>query len=170
MPATWAASIRWLRTFCPYEVRYLRRPSRFTSSGCSATHADFQHRPLAGVTNALLHLGLRPSRRLPRSKRDGFGHRRPVAPRRSGPTSRRTGSKAESDTASGVSSTMMLTPVIASNARMLRPSRPMIRPFMSSDGRGDHRNRRLGHHLRRQPLDGGRSGFGGPGDRPLLGP
>ena len=29
---------------------------------------------------------------------------------------------------------MMLTPVVASNARMLRPSRPMIRPFMSSDG------------------------------------
>ena len=30
---------------------------------------------------------------------------------------------------------MMLTPVVASKARMLRPSRPMIRPFMSSLGR-----------------------------------
>ena len=48
--------------------------------------------------------------------------------------SRRTGSKQESTTASGVSSMMMLTPVAASNARMLRPSRPMIRPFMSSLG------------------------------------
>ena len=49
--------------------------------------------------------------------------------------SRRTGSKLLSTTASGVSSMMMLTPVAASNARMLRPSRPMIRPFMSSLGR-----------------------------------
>ena len=38
-------------------------------------------------------------------------------------------------TASGVSSTMRSTPVASSSARMFRPSRPMIRPFMSSDGR-----------------------------------
>ena len=38
-------------------------------------------------------------------------------------------------TASGVSSTMMSTPVATSRARMFRPSRPMIRPFMSSLGR-----------------------------------
>ena len=49
--------------------------------------------------------------------------------------SRRTGSKLLRTTASGVSSMMMLTPVVASKARMLRPSRPMIRPFMSSLGR-----------------------------------
>ena len=36
---------------------------------------------------------------------------------------------------SGVSSMIRLTPVVASNARMLRSSRPMIRPFMSSEGR-----------------------------------
>ena len=30
----------------------------------------------------------------------------------------------------------MLTPVAASIARMLRPSRPMIRPFISSLGSG----------------------------------
>ena len=52
-------------------------------------------------------------------------------------TSRRTGSKHDSTTASGVSSMMRLTPVTASNVLMLRPSRPMIRPFMSSDGRGN---------------------------------
>src|SRR6266536_2751890 len=52
------------------------------------------------------------------------------------PTSRRTGSKQDSSTASGVSSMIRLTPVTASKARMLRPSRPMIRPFMSSDGNG----------------------------------
>jgi hypothetical protein len=48
--------------------------------------------------------------------------------------SRRTGSKLLRTTASGVSSMMMFTPVVASKARMLRPSRPMIRPFMSSLG------------------------------------
>ena len=36
---------------------------------------------------------------------------------------------------SGVSSTMMSIPVAFSSARMFRPSRPMIRPFMSSLGR-----------------------------------
>src|ERR1700744_1650040 len=46
--------------------------------------------------------------------------------------SRRTPSKPESTTAPGVSSMMKSTPVRFSSARMLRPSRPMIRPFMSS--------------------------------------
>lgn len=36
----------------------------------------------------------------------------------------------------GVSSMMRSTPVAVSRARMLRPSRPMIRPFISSLGRG----------------------------------
>src|SRR3712207_8107576 len=49
-------------------------------------------------------------------------------------TSRRTGSKHEMTTVSGVSSMMTSTPVAASNARMLRPSRPITRPFMSSEG------------------------------------
>ncbi len=49
--------------------------------------------------------------------------------------SRRTGSKQDSSTDSGVSSIITFTPVTCSNARMLRPSRPMIRPFMSSPGR-----------------------------------
>ena len=34
----------------------------------------------------------------------------------------------------GVSSTITSTPVAFSKARMFRPSRPMIRPFMSSEG------------------------------------
>ncbi len=50
-------------------------------------------------------------------------------------SSRRMGSKLDRMTASGVSSTMMSTPVAISKARMFRPSRPMIRPFMSSEGR-----------------------------------
>src|SRR6266542_4470925 len=49
-------------------------------------------------------------------------------------TSRRSGSKAEITIASGVSSMMRSTPVAASSARMLRPSRPMILPFRSSEG------------------------------------
>ena len=48
--------------------------------------------------------------------------------------SRRTGSNAEMMTASGVSSMMRSTPVAVSRVRMLRPSRPMMRPFMSSLG------------------------------------
>ncbi len=47
-------------------------------------------------------------------------------------TSRRTPSKPDRTTAPGVSSMMKSTPVRFSSARMLRPSRPMIRPFMSS--------------------------------------
>jgi hypothetical protein len=49
-------------------------------------------------------------------------------------TSRRTGSKHDTTTVSGVSSMMTSTPVASSNARMLRPSRPMMRPFISSFG------------------------------------
>jgi len=45
---------------------------------------------------------------------------------------RRIGSKHETTTTPGVSSTTTSTPVAFSKARMLRPSRPMIRPFISS--------------------------------------
>ena len=51
-------------------------------------------------------------------------------------TSRRTGSKLERVMASGVSSMIKSTPVRVSMARMFRPSRPMMRPFISSLGRG----------------------------------
>ena len=50
--------------------------------------------------------------------------------------SRRTGSKLDRVTASGVSSIIRSTPVACSSALMLRPSRPMSRPFISSLGRG----------------------------------
>src|SRR3989304_1223228 len=48
----------------------------------------------------------------------------------------RTESKLEIVTASGVSSTTTSTPDACSKARMLRPLRPMMRPFISSDGSG----------------------------------
>jgi hypothetical protein len=51
-------------------------------------------------------------------------------------SSRRSGSNAETVMTSGVSSTIRSTPVACSRARMLRPSRPMMRPFMSSLGSG----------------------------------
>ena len=66
------------------------------------------------------------------------GWMRPSSMRRSSAsraTSRRTGSKQDSSTAPGVSSTIRSTPVAVSRARMLRPSRPMMRPFISSLGR-----------------------------------
>ncbi len=47
-------------------------------------------------------------------------------------TSRRIGSKALITIASGVSSTTISTPVAASNARMFRPSLPIILPLTSS--------------------------------------
>ena len=50
-------------------------------------------------------------------------------------TSRRTGSKELTVMASGVSSMMRSTPVMVSRVRMFRPSRPMMRPFISSLGR-----------------------------------
>ena len=53
--------------------------------------------------------------------------------------SRRTGSKPVRTTVSGVSSMIRSTPVAFSSARMLRPSRPMIRPFISSRRQVDDR-------------------------------
>ncbi len=50
------------------------------------------------------------------------------------PISRRTGSNPLTMTTPGVSSMITSTPVAFSKARMLRPSRPMIRPFISSLG------------------------------------
>ena len=49
-------------------------------------------------------------------------------------TSRRTGSNDEIRTICGDSSISSVTPVADSNDLMLRPSRPMMRPFMSSLG------------------------------------
>ena len=50
-------------------------------------------------------------------------------------TVRRYGSKLDRMMAPGVSSTISSTPVAFSSARMLRPSRPMMRPLRSSLGR-----------------------------------
>ena len=46
-----------------------------------------------------------------------------------------TGSKQERTTASGVSSIIKSTPVSVSNVLIFLPSRPIIRPFISSDGK-----------------------------------
>jgi hypothetical protein len=49
-------------------------------------------------------------------------------------TSRRTGSKDDTNTICGDSSIRSVTPVADSKDLMFRPSRPMMRPFMSSLG------------------------------------
>ena len=49
---------------------------------------------------------------------------------------RRIREKLESVMVCGVSSIMISTPVSVSSVRILRPSFPMMRPFMSSEGRG----------------------------------
>ena len=51
---------------------------------------------------------------------------------------------------SGVSSMMTSTPVASSNARMFRPSRPMMRPFISSFGQRHRGHRDLGACARRR--------------------
>ena len=68
--------------------------------------------------------------------------------------SRRMGSKPESTTASGVSSMMTSIPVACSKARMFRPSRPMMRPFISSDGQRHHGDGGLGRVVGGDALDG----------------
>ena len=133
-PAMWALSTRCLSTFCPYEVRYRRVPSTGTRAGCRsemptsamASSAARRHSawiwPLLRSCTSSIRAGwIRPS------LTSSIKVIRAV--------SRRTGSKQDSSTDSGVSSIITLTPVTCSKARMLRPSRPMIRPFMSSPGR-----------------------------------
>ena len=70
--------------------------------------------------------------------------------------SRRTPSKLERTTADGVSSMITSTPVSFSSARMLRPSRPMIRPFISSLGSSTSRVVDSLECLRGEPLHGHR--------------
>ncbi len=65
----------------------------------------------------------------------------------------------------------MSTPVAASRALMLRPSRPMMRPFISSLGSGTTRHGLLGHVVAGVAPDGQRGDFPGlaGGDFPGLG-
>ena len=76
-----------------------------------------------------------PSGRLPRCAPGECGRPRSAARSPACATSRRYGSKPDRMIAPGVSSTMRSTPVASSSARMLRPSRPMMRPLRSSLGR-----------------------------------
>ena len=131
----WADSTRCLSTFWPYDVRYRSRPSSMHQLGVQVGDADLDE----GVLARALAQRARPRRgpaRSASSMRCGWMRpSRTSASSASRATSRRTGSKQDSSTASGVSSMIRLTPVTCSKARMLRPSRPMMRPFMSSLGR-----------------------------------
>ena len=68
------------------------------------------------------------------ARRDECGRRRSACSSEMRAISRRTGSNALTITTPGVSSMITSTPVAFSKARMLRPSRPMMRPFISSLG------------------------------------
>ena len=133
-PAAWPDSTRWRSTFWPYDVRYFSRPIVSTSSGCRSVMPISRQ----ASSPAWRQRAPRPRRATARGPpRSGVGWMRPSATSDSmvsRATSRRTGSKQLSTTASGVSSMTTLTPVICSKARMLRPSRPMMRPFTSSLG------------------------------------
>ena len=115
----------------------LQPPQDLDHLGVDVGDADLGHGVLARPLDLLLDLARAPARTSPRSGPGGSGRPRPASRGSGGPISRRTGSKHDSTTASGVSSMIRLTPVVASKARMLRPSRPMIRPFMSSLGRAN---------------------------------
>ena len=135
-PASQATSMLWVSAFCPKLVRYLSRPISLTRSGCrpwmpSSITARSPSRFICSSS----------SRRhfFHRLFDAGGGWMRPSPISRSRvirATSRRVWSKEDRVMASGVSSMMRSTPVAVSRARMLRPSRPMIRPFISSLGRG----------------------------------
>ncbi len=102
----------------------------------------------------------------PRSASGGCARPRSASRSVSRAISRRSPSNDERTTAFGVSSMMKSTPVRCSSARMLRPSRPMIRPFMSSDGQLDERDRGLGGRGSRPPAAGRRRPGSGPAASP----
>ena len=133
-PHSLATSRECCNKFCPYEERYFIRPTHFTNSGCSPCipRSITVRFPISTISSSIclvvfsttssIRAGcIRPSVTSLCSERRAI--------------SRRTESKQERIIASGVSSTIISTPVAASRARMLRPSRPMIRPFTSSDSR-----------------------------------
>ncbi len=133
--ASLAVSTECASRFWPYDERYFMRPTMRTNSGwmpCSSSSST------AASPDAWMSVSTssRTSATIS-SMRDGW--MRPSASRRTSACraiSRRTESKPETRTASGVSSTITSTPVSASNERMLRPSRPMIRPLRSSVASG----------------------------------
>jgi hypothetical protein len=134
MPATCAVSIRCLSTFWPVRRPVAQPAQQRDQLGVHVGDADLDRARPRRPGGTALDLALGRVEDL--SMRCGW---MPAVETSfssvSRPTSRRTGSKQESSTGLGVSSMIRLTPVTDSNARMLRPSRPMIRPFISSAGR-----------------------------------
>ena len=134
-PASQATSMLWVRAFWPKLVRYFRRPMSLMRSGCrpwmpSSITARSPSRFICS-SRSWRHFSTVSSMRA--------GWMRPSPMRRSSvmrATSRRVWSKEDRVMASGVSSMIRSTPVAVSRARILRPSRPMMRPFISSLGSG----------------------------------
>ena len=146
----------------------MSRPKVFSTSGCSPGHFASSEASSAAVDHASLRP---PARAFSTISSTRVGWMRPSSTSRVSAMraiSRRTGSKQASATASGVSSMIRSTPVAASSARMLRPSRPMMRPFMSSLGMGTTETVRLAHDVRHEALHGGRQDLARPQLRLLL--
>ena len=102
--------------------------------GVQPVHVGLEAGLLAGLRRSAARSRPWTGSTSPRSARDGCGRRRSASRASAVAISRRTPSKADSTTACGVSSMITSTPVRFSRARMLRPSRPMMRPLRSSEG------------------------------------
>ena len=133
IPDKWATSIECFNAFCPKLVLNFILPSNFTSSGCipctptSSVAASPSSRIRLSTSflafstiSSILAGWIRPSTISFSSAIRAI--------------SLRIGSNPDNTTASGVSSIISSTPVIVSSARMLRPSLPIILPFISSLG------------------------------------
>ena len=131
IPQRLAVSRACWRRFCPYEERYFILPTMRISSGCKPwipkSMAVRLPVSMISLSNCFLTFATTSSMRagwIRPSETNWWSAKRQI--------SRRTGSKPDITIASGVSSTTISTPVAASRARILRPSRPIILPFTSS--------------------------------------
>ena len=113
----------------------------------------FLHRLLADLQQLFLHLLAGGGDDFLDARRMDAAILHELFQRLSRATSRRTGSKHETTTTPGVSSMITSTPVAFSKLRMLRPSRPMTRPFMSSRGDRHRADRVIGRLLGGVALD-----------------
>ena len=118
------------------EAKLAEQPQQL---GVEAGDPRLERRPLALLDDPRVDLVARRARRSPRSAPGGCARRRSAARASRGRSrgGRRRSSRARPPT--GVSSMITSTPVSFSSARMLRPSRPMIRPFISSLGSSTRR-------------------------------
>ena len=135
MPARRATSAECVQHVLAVAGAELQPAHQPEDLGMQIVQPELEGDRLAFLAHRLVGLVLDLLRRPPRCAPGGCGRRRSAARSPACAISRRYGSKPERMIAPGVSSTIRSTPVASSSARMLRPSRPMMRPFRSSLGR-----------------------------------